>query len=96
MVLTEEQPMTNASRTEGAEGLIISAEFQLACCPLQGRLWRLDTEGAPGRELATWYINKASGQCMISPIWIAGLGRRGSHRVIFRMIVGRWPAPGWI
>jgi hypothetical protein len=81
---------------EGLEGLIINREFQLAYCPLEGRLWRLRPDGTIRRELSLWYFDEALGRHVMNNIWIPGIGGRGPNRVIWFMMVGRWPLPGMV
>jgi hypothetical protein len=76
------------------DGLIISAELRLAYDPATGQLWRTDRAGTPMHELKTWRENPAEGRLQISPVSVPGIGTRGANRVIFFMMVGRWPGPG--
>jgi hypothetical protein len=74
--------------------LVTNLELRLAYDPETGRLWRTDTAGNIVREVWTWRENPAEGRLQINPVNVPGLGVRGANRVIFFMMLGRWPAPG--
>jgi hypothetical protein len=74
--------------------LVTNLELRLAYSPALGRLWRTDRAGNIVHELKTWRENLDEGRLQINPVGVPGLGVRGANRVIFFMMVGRWPGPG--
>jgi hypothetical protein len=77
--------------------LVTNLELLLAYSPGEGRLWSLNRAGTPIRELVLWRWNEARGEVKITSINI-GCGRKTKQatHVIFRIMVGRYPAPGMV
>jgi hypothetical protein len=83
--------MTQAPQTAP---LVTNLELRLAYCPAEGRLYRTDPSGRPGRELSLWHAREPAFDN--SDVWLPGIGYRRANRVIFYMMAGRWPAPGLV
>jgi hypothetical protein len=78
--------------TDDPTALVINLELRLAYCPLQGRMWRTDARGRPGRELMLWCKNSAKARLLVTAaIRLPGLGQRTATRVIYFMMTGAWP-----
>jgi hypothetical protein len=90
-----QDPYQEIPMTEIPTDLVVNLELLLAYSPTDGRLWSLDRQGRPVRELKLWRWDEASGRCEISSISIGGKSKRATH-VIFRIMVGRYPGAGMV
>jgi hypothetical protein len=80
---------------ERAEGLVISAELQLAYSSALGKLWRTDSAGTPIRELVIWHERKDRAEITINSVPIDGRRKVMTHAIWFIMHQ-RWPMSGHV
>jgi hypothetical protein len=72
--------------------LVTNLELGFSYSPSEGRMWKTDASGTPGREVILWR-REARRNCIITPSIRIGVGeeRRVATHVIWFVTVGRWP-----